>query len=114
MRLNKICLLCCFVLLVSTVNAADVKQAANDVCQCLKEPFALLERLLPDFKAAEQTGEFSKLMQAQGEMMNILATATVCLEDLSTRYPNIEQNAELKAEVMAITDRQCPNPMRQK
>lgn len=90
--------------------AADLQAAADDVCACLESPYALVEKAMNDLQKAQASGDFSKIMQSQGEMMGVMGATSECFEKMPARYPDIDKNDELKKKVMEITNRQCPNP----
>ncbi len=94
----------------SVASAADLQAAADDICECFKEPYALVEQALADLQAAQASGDYMKLAEAQGEMMGVMSATASCFEALPARYPEINQSEELKDKVMALVDQQCPNP----
>lgn len=105
-----------FFLLVFSSEAAlgqDIQAAADDACKCLEEPYVVLEKILGDVQVAQAHGDYSALLEKQGEMMGIMETASVCFEGLAEKYPEIDQSTELQTEVMDITEDQCPNPAEQ-
>ncbi len=89
---------------------SDLDAAANDVCGCLAEPYAHFEKTMQRLQEAQASGDSSKMTAAQGEMMQILQVSTQCFEGLSKKYPDISQSDELKGQVMAKAEQQCPNP----
>lgn len=99
-----------FALYSSQAWTADTQAAADDVCACLKAPYALVEKVSVDLKAAQASGDYPKMTQAQGEMMSVMNAASNCFEALPAKYPAINQSQQLQAEVMALAEKQCPNP----
>ena len=93
--------------------AADLDAAADDICECFKQPYALIEQSIADVQAAQASGDYSKLAQAQGEMMGVMNATASCFEGLPARYPEIDKSNELKNKVMEIVDERCPNPAAQ-
>lgn len=96
--------------LSSFAMAADLHAAANDVCSCLEAPYQLAEQAISELQQAHSSGDYSNLMLAQGDMMDVMNAANQCFEQLPTKYPDIAQSDQLKAQVMAIAEQQCPNP----
>ncbi len=92
--------------------ATDVQKVANDTCSCLKEPYIAVEKMLSDIAIAKSSGDFSKIKQAQAEMMGVVNASQDCFEKLPKKYPEIDTNEELQAEVTALVRSQCPNPAR--
>lgn len=90
--------------------AVDLQAATDDICSCLKAPYEVVEKALGDIQKAQSTGDYSKIMQAQGEMMGIMNASTNCFEKLPGKYPEIDKNEELQSKVMNMADKQCPNP----
>ena len=100
-------------LLAPLASAADLQAAADDICECFKEPYALIEKTLAQVQQAQASGDYSKLAQAQGEMMGLMNGTEECFADLPAKYPEIDKSEELKRKVMEIVDKQCPNPAAQ-
>lgn len=88
----------------------DLNEAADDVCECLEAPYAEVQKALGLIAAAQQSGDMSALVAAQGEMMGVIDASSECFEALALKYPEIDQSDELKAQVMEIADQKCPNP----
>ncbi len=88
----------------------NLQAAANDVCKCLDEPYKVIKKAMVEINKAQTSGDYSKIVQAQSEMMGIVPSTTRCFEILSKKYPNIEKSDELKSKVTQIANRQCPNP----
>lgn len=86
----------------------DLQAAADDVCECFEEPYAVMEEAYKDMMAAQ---DHAALMAKRGEMMSMMGTAQTCFSELPEKYPQINENDELKDQVMAMVDEQCPNPL---
>ena len=97
-------------LLTHNAFAVDLDAAADDVCGCLEEPYKLVEQSLQELSKAQASGDFSRLMEVQGNMMGIIDSSTLCFEDLPRKYPEIDKDKTLQDKVMAKVDEQCPNP----
>jgi len=109
--MNKFIITFLLITFSSVVLAApDVNKAAEDVCECLKEPYIQVSKAMELIKAAQASGDTSALMAAQGEMMSVLNASSQCFEDLTKKYPEIVKSDELQAQVMLMADKQCPNP----
>ncbi len=90
--------------------ASDLNQAAGDVCRCLEAPYDQARKAMALLNNARASGDMSRLASAQGDMMAVINASTLCFRGLSKKYPDIDSSDELKEKVMAIADRQCPNP----
>jgi hypothetical protein len=110
MKMRSIALFILATLLSLPTLAADLQAAADDVCSCLEAPYNVVQRALDDLQKAQASGDYSKMTQAQGEMMGVMSASSKCFAELPAKYPEIEQNDELKSKVMALADKQCPNP----
>jgi len=109
--MNKFIIIFLLITFSSMVLAApNVNEAAEDVCECLKEPYIQVSKAMELSKAAQASGDMSALMAAQGEMMSVMNTSSQCFDDLAKKYPEIVKSDELQAQVMLIADKQCPNP----
>lgn len=89
----------------------DLDAAAADICNCLEEPYKQITRSVALINKAQASGDTSQLMRAQEDVMESINAATPCFEALSKKYPEIDQSDALKESVMAIAEKQCPNPM---
>jgi hypothetical protein len=65
---------------------------------------------LNEINAVKGSGDMSKIVAAQGEMMKVVDASSRCFEGLALKYPDIDQNDELKQIVMNKTEEICPNP----
>jgi len=92
----------------------DTEQAAKDVCKCLEEPYSEANKALELINNANASGELSKILSSQEELMKVINTSQKCLEDLYIKYPEINKDTTLQAEVITITDKECPNPLNNK
>lgn len=90
--------------------APDLNKAAEDVCDCLEEPYAQVQQAMELMTAAQASGDMSALMAAQGEMVGVIKAGSQCFDVLKKKYPEISQSEELQEHVMNIADEQCPNP----
>lgn len=88
----------------------DLNEAADDVCECLKAPYAQVQMALELIAAAQASGDTSALVAAQGEMMGVINASNQCFQTLAIKYPEINQSPELQDQVMNIAEQQCPNP----
>ena len=88
----------------------DLNEAADGVCECLKEPYEQAEKAMSLISAAQQSGDMSALVAAQGEMMGVINASNACFQALAQEYPEIDQSEDLQEQVMAIANEQCPNP----
>ena len=96
---------------ISPLSAAtDLDQAAADACLCLEAPYSELSKELVTVKQARNSGDMSKLMASQAQMMAILQSSASCFENLSKKYPEIDKSDDLKIQVMRKTEKMCPNP----
>ncbi len=93
--------------------APDLNEAADDVCKCLEEPYAQAQEAMELLEAAQQSGDMSALVSAQGEMMGVIGASSQCFDALAQKYPEINQSEELQVEVMQLAEEQCPNPAEQ-
>lgn len=98
---------------ISSFAASDLNQAATDACACLKEPYAQIEKVMGMVQEAQASGDVSKIMAMQGEMMGSLSATQTCFDGLTKKYPDIDQDEKLKKQVMEIAEKQCPNPASQ-
>ncbi|MGF1703847.1 hypothetical protein L4D09_26505 [Photobacterium makurazakiensis] len=89
----------------------DTSQAADDVCQCLQEPYQQAELVISAFSEAQQSGDLSTVTQTQDQLMNIINTAELCMERLQIKYPEINKDQAQQEKVMLLTDELCPNPL---
>jgi hypothetical protein len=109
--MNKFIVTITLVIISSVVWAApNMNEAAEDVCECLKEPYIQVSKAMELITAAQASGDMSALMSAQGEMMSVMNASSQCFEVLTKKYPEIAKSDELKMQVMSIADKQCPNP----
>lgn len=99
-----------FISISPLAAAPDLDQAAADACLCLEAPYNELSKALVVVKQAQKTGDMSKLMESQAQMMAILQSSASCFEDLSNKYPEIDKSDDLKKQVMEKTEKKCPNP----
>lgn len=95
----------------SVFSAPNLQQAAKDVCKCLEAPYEQAEKALKLLKQAQATGNTAELMSAQGEMMGTISASTNCFNNLEKKYQIISQSEKLQKEVMALTEKLCPNPI---
>jgi len=93
--------------------AADLDAAADDVCVCLEVPYQHAEEILVLVNEALKSGDISKILASQDEMMEVMNTSELCIEGLSKKYPDISADESLQSEVMRIADEKCPNPLDQ-
>jgi len=93
--------------------ASDLDAAADDVCTCLEAPYQHAEETLALVNEALKSGDMSKIMTSQDEMMKVMNTSELCIEELGKKYPDISADESLQAEVMRIADEKCPNPLDQ-
>ncbi len=91
--------------------APDLTKAATDACKCLEAPYAQTAIAMDAAKTAQQSGDMAKLLELQRQMMAVLQTSTSCFEALSKKYPGIDEDDELKKQVIDLTQKMCPNPM---
>lgn len=91
--------------------APDLNEAAGDVCDCLEEPYAQVQKAVELNNAAKASGDMSALMAAQGEMMGVINASNQCFDALRQKYPEINQSEELQQQVMNKADELCPNPL---
>ena len=105
-----------FVVLLALMHHANVcltanlEQAANDGCECLKTPHAKMEELAPVVQEAMDTQDMSKIMALQGEMMQVIDGSNECFGELKKKYPEIDQSDELREEVTNLMKQKCPRP----
>ena len=88
----------------------DLQAATDDVCNCMAEPNRVAQQALELIRHAQASGDTSRLMAAQGEMMGVMTAASRCFEQLPGKYPEINRSDELKNRVMDMANQQCPNP----
>ncbi|MGF1875669.1 hypothetical protein L4D77_10115 [Photobacterium frigidiphilum] len=101
-----------FLIIPAFVSATtDKEQAAKDVCKCLKEPYSEANKALELINNANASGELSKILSSQEELMKVINTSQKCLEDLYIKYPEIDKDTALQAEVITLADSNCPNPL---
>ena len=91
--------------------APDLDQAAADACKCLKAPYAEISKAVASVKRAQQSGDMSKLMEVQSQMVTILQSSSRCFQALSSRYPDIDKSDELKKQVAEKIEKMCPAPV---
>ena len=105
-------LLAIFGLLVFGQSAfgADLQAAADDVCACLEGPYARMQQFMAEMEKVQASGDYSKLMPLQSEIKGTVDESSLCFQELPSKYPEIDRDEELQKRVMAIVDRQCPNP----
>ena len=101
-----------FLLILFSANtwAVDLQAAADDVCACLEAPYEIVEKALGEIQNAQSTGDYSRMMEAQGEMMGVMNASNACFSALPEKYPEVDKDDELKEKVMQLADQQCPNP----
>lgn len=99
-----------FLFFSSTALSVDLQSAVNDVCECHKKPNELIEQSLSQLQAAQAGGDYSQLVKIQGEMMGAMDVVSNCFESLPEKYPEIDANKELQDKVLAMAEKQCPNP----
>lgn len=92
-------------------SGPNLDVAADDLCECLVEPYKQLSRVSGTFKQAQASGDLSQLTAAQGEMMEVMNSSRPCFEGLSKKYPEIEKSDPLKKQVMQIAEKKCPSPI---
>jgi len=95
----------------TSLAAANIDQAAADACLCMKAPYSELSNALVLAKEAQKTGDMSKLMAIQQQIMTTLKASTGCFEGLSKKYPEIDKSDELKEQVVKKTKKMCPSPV---
>ncbi len=98
------------ILISPSAFAVDLQAAADDVCSCLEAPYAIVEKAVAEITSAKAQGDYSKLAEAQGEMMGVMSASNECFGKLPNKYPEIDQSDELKSQVMQIANSKCPNP----
>ena len=96
---------CCLSWATSNLN-----EAAEDVCECLKEPYAQAKKAMDLINTAQKSGNMASLVAAQGEMMSVMSSSNRCFDALSVKYPDIDKSSELQDQVMKFADKKCPNP----
>lgn len=101
------------VLLTSTTAfaAQDYDTISDKICDCLKAPYQEADKAMEMLAAAQKSGNLSALVNSQDEMMVVLNTARLCMEDIRERYPEIGQSTAAQDTVMKMTDDKCPNPL---
>jgi hypothetical protein len=92
------------------IAAPNLDQAAADACRCLEAPYSELSKTLITVKQAQNSGDMSKLMASQTQMIAILQSSASCFEALSKKYPEIDTSDDLKKQVVQKTESMCPNP----
>lgn len=93
------------------IAAADLDQAAVDVCQCLEEPHKQVKKAVAMIMEGKASGNMTQITSAQSEMMAVFKASAQCFESLSQKYPDINNSDELKKEVMARANQNCPSPV---
>lgn len=100
------------VTVISPLSAApDLDQAATDACLCLEAPYSELSKALVTVKQSQNSGDMSKLIASQAQVMAILQSSTSCFEGLSKKYPEIDKSDEMKKQVAEKTEKICPHPV---
>ena len=89
---------------------SNLNEAAEDVCKCLKEPYAQAKKAMDLISTAQKSGNMPSLVAAQGEMMGVMSASSRCFDALEVKYPDIAKREELQDQVMKIADKKCPNP----
>ena len=108
-----ILLACLSIAAILPLSAApDLDQAAADACLCLEAPYNEISNILIAVKQARQSGDMSKIVESKEQMMTVLQSSASCFEDLSNKYPEIDESEELKKQVLDKTEEMCPNPAR--
>lgn len=100
-------------LLSSPLYASQFDAAADDVCHCLEAPYQQAEKALVLVGEAKKSGDMSQILASQDEMMKVMNTAQLCMEQLTKKYPDISADETQQQEVMRIVDEKCPNPLDQ-
>ena len=95
------------------IAGPNLQAAADDVCNCMAEPNRVAEEGVALLKKAQASGDFSQIMAAQGKVMGVMSAAKNCFEKLPAKYPAIDKDEALKEKVMAMAQKQCPNPARE-
>ncbi|PSW20112.1 hypothetical protein C9I98_08620 [Photobacterium sanctipauli] len=96
---------------LSVVAADDTVQAAADVCHCLAEPYQHADTVIAALSEAQSSGDLSTVTEAQDKLMSVINSAQLCMEKLQEKYPHINRDQQLQAEVMKLAEEQCPNPL---
>ncbi len=111
--MNRFIMTACLGLLSTSqlIAAPDLTNAATDACKRLEAPYAQTTIAMDAIKKAQQSGDMAKLLKLQQQMMAVLQASTGCFEALSKKYPEIDQDDELKKQVTNLTQQMCPNPM---
>jgi len=91
-------------------SATNINQAATDACVCLKVPYQQLEKVIASIQTAKETGDLSQLQTSQNELIQLMSSSTACFEDLSKKYPEIDQSEVLKKQVADLIQEMCPVP----
>jgi hypothetical protein len=101
----------------SALADADPKNIAKQICECLRKPHAKASEIIEQFKTAQHSGDFSKLMSMQenleGEMTNTTKAAQKCFLKLGKKYPKVEADEAKREKVTQIAEKMCPNPVDQ-
>ncbi len=87
-----------------------IQPIAKEVCACLKKPYAKLAELAEILETAKASGDFSKLMTMQDEVVGMTDAGTECFEKLEKKYPKIADDEEKIQKINAAADEICPNP----
>ena len=93
----------------AAIAAADVKSAANDLCQCVTPPFPEAAAIVSQIRAAYARGTLSELPMRRTEYMMVMGMISQCLAALPHKYPEIDRSPELRSEVLHLAERQCPD-----
>ncbi len=105
----------CSLLVASTVSFAEEPHIiAKDICECLKAPYQQAESVMSMLSDAEQSGDLTRVVQSQDEMMAIINTAKFCMENVKHNYPALEHDDELQKAVLQETELLCPSPIIQR
>ena len=106
-----------YIFLLSSINLAvaspNLQEATDDVCHCMEGPNKKAMEIMRQMSKAQASGDMSKMTLNQGEMMNVMSEATRCFERLPEKYLEIDKSEELQNRVMAMAEKQCPNPATQ-
>ena len=60
------------------VAAANLDQAASDVCQCAQEPYAQMEQLKGVVQQAVTSGDYAQMMKLEGDFAGLQDRALSC------------------------------------
>ncbi len=92
------------------LSATNINLAARDACLCLKAPYQQLEKVIASIKTAKLTGDISQLHASRNTLIQLMRSSTACFENLSKKYPEIDQSDLLKKQVVDLTGKICPAP----